>query len=353
VQRAPVYLSLALLAALLAAAPAGGTAPPAARPVVLWAGGDVMPVMATAGVIAARGPDHVFAELAPLLRRGDLAFVNMESPLTGRGGPTEGKLQEDLRTGRDYVFRGSPLVAGALRRAGVLTVSVANNHAMDYGATGLLDTIAQLKRAGVAAVGGGATLADARRPHIVDVRGTRVAFLAYSDILPRGSVATATTPGIAPAKGYWTGRPAEDEMIADIRAARGSADHVVVSFHWGDEMRTLPNCRQVALGRRALAAGATVVLGHHPHVLQPVVTRGNRLIAYSLGNLISSPRSQVARESAVLRIELGPEGVSAWEALPLVLTGGQPRAAGAETGAAIRERLARPVWCRSSNRAAP
>jgi poly-gamma-glutamate synthesis protein (capsule biosynthesis protein) len=346
-----LLLCAALPIALLTAASAG-TAPQAAvaRPIVLWAGGDVMPVMATAGVIADRGPDHVFAELAPLLRRGDVAFVNLEAPLTARGGPTAGKLPEDLRTGRDYVFRGSPRVAGALRRAGVLTVSVANNHAMDYGATGLLDTIEQLKNAGVTAVGGGATLAEARRPHLVEVRGTRVAFLAYSDILPRGSVATAKTPGIAPAKGYWTGRPAEDEIGADIRAVRGRADHVVVSFHWGDELKTLPNCRQIALGRRAIAAGATVVLGHHPHALQPVVAGGGRLVAYSLGNLISSPRGQLARESAVLRIELGPHGVGSWDALPLVLTGGQPRPADEAAAMVIRQRLARPARCHPPHR---
>jgi poly-gamma-glutamate synthesis protein (capsule biosynthesis protein) len=241
-------------------------------------------------------------------------------------------------------------VAGALRRAGVLTVSLANNHAMDFGAAGLLDTLAQLKGAGVAAIGAGATIADARRPHIASIRGLRVAFLAYSDILPRRSVATARSPGIAPAKGYWTGRPAEDEIADDIGRARRDADHVIVSVHWGDELHTLPNCRQVALGRRILSAGATAILGHHPHVLQPVVYRSGRLIAYSLGNLIASPRSQLARESALLRIELGPREVTGWEVVPLVVSAGQARTADPKTAAAITARLSQPAVCRPPQR---
>lgn len=335
-----------LIAAGAAARPGSTSAAGAPRIAVLWAGGDVMPVQATATVIAAHGPDHLFAELTALLRQGDVAFANVEAPLTSRGDPTAGKVTDDVRAGRDYVFRGSPRVAGALRRAGVLTVSLANNHAMDYGAAGLLDTLAQLRAAGVAAVGAGATLADARRPHIVEIHGLRVAFLAYSDVLPRRSVATATSPGIAPAKGTWTGRPAEDEIADDVRGARRRADHVVVSVHWGDELQIQPNCRQVALSRRILAAGATVILGHHPHVLQPIVVGSHRLVAYSLGNLIASPRSRLARESALLRVELGPAGVVGWSARPLLLQAGRPRPADIETAAAIAKRLTVPVVCR-------
>jgi poly-gamma-glutamate capsule biosynthesis protein CapA/YwtB (metallophosphatase superfamily) len=334
-------LATLILASLLTAAgaPAAGTSGAGAPRVVLLAAGDIMPVQATAGIIAARGPDYPFALVAPLLRQADIAFANLEAPLTAHRIPTRGKSQADLDAGGDYVFRGSPLVAGALRRAGISVVSVANNHAMDYGSAGLLETLARLERAGVRAVGAGATLAEARKPRIVEVRGIRAAFLAYSDVLPRQSVATATSVGIAPAKGYWTGRPAEDEIARDVRAARAQADHVVVSVHWGEEGETAPNCRQITLGSRIIAAGATAVLGHHPHVLQPVVHANGRLIAYSLGNLVASPRGQLARETALLRVVLGPAGVVSWEAIPVLIAGGQPGPARAVEHAAIGRRV--------------
>jgi poly-gamma-glutamate capsule biosynthesis protein CapA/YwtB (metallophosphatase superfamily) len=315
---------------------------------VLVAGGDVMPVLATATVIVSRGPDYPFVDLAPLFRRGDAAFANLEAPLTTRGAPTPGKSPEEVEQGQDYVFRGSPRVASALRRAGLTIASTANNHVMDFGSEGLLDTLAHLRAAGVRAVGAGPTLQDARAPRFLEAGGLRLAFLAYSDVLPRASVATARSPGIAPAKGYWTGRAAEEELAADVQAARRRADHVVVSLHWGDEMATMPNCRQVTLARKVLAAGAAVVLGHHPHVLQPVELREGRLVAYSLGNLVASPRSRLAGESALLRIVLGPRGVESWDATPLIVAAGRPRPADDATAAVIARRLTQAVRCRAA-----
>lgn len=331
----------ALLAGLIftSLSSAAGTPAVDAPRVVLLAAGDIMPVQATAGLIASRGPDYPFARVAPLLRQADIAFANLEAPLTTHQIPTRGKSQSDLDAGEDYVFRGSPLVAGALRRAGISVVSVANNHAMDYGSEGLVETLARLEQAGVRAVGAGVTLIEARRPRILEVRGVKVAFLAYSDVLPRRSVATVSTAGIAPAKGTWTGRPAEDEISRDVNAARTLADSVVVSVHWGEEGEVTPNCRQITLGSRIIAAGATVVLGHHPHVLQPVAYANGRLIAYSLGNLVASPRGQLARETALLRVVLGPAGVVSWETIPVLIAGGQPGPARAVEHAAIERRV--------------
>lgn len=339
-----VGVRLRLAVGLLLGASLGATAA-LARPVVLVAGGDIMPVQATAAVIARSGADYPFAEIGHLLRAGDLAVANMEAPLTTRGAPTTGKSPDDLASGRDYLFRGAPEVAAALARAGVRVVSLANNHAMDYGPVGLLDTLAYLERAGIMAVGAGRTLAEARAARVVTVRGTRLAFLSYSDVLPRLSVATRRTPGIAPARGYWTGRPAEDEIAADVRAARPRADHVVVLMHWGIAGRTVPTCRQAALADRILAAGATVILGHHPHVLQPVVVRNRRLVAYSLGNLISSPRDSLASETAVLQITLGREGVIGWGETPLRVNAGRARVAPPPAAAAIHSRLRSEPAC--------
>lgn len=317
---------------------AGGAGSPASR-LTLIAGGDLMPVGATAAVIAHEGADSLFVHVGPALRRADIAFANLEAPLTRRGTPTRGKPLEDLEAGRDYLFRGSPAVAAAMARAGVDVVSVANNHTMDYGPVGLRDTLTALGRVGVRPVGAGPSLAAARRPVVVERRGVRVAFLAYSDVLPLLSVAGRATPGIAPAKGVWTGRPAEHEIADDVRATRARADHVIVSMHWGTESHTMPDCRQLSLGRRILDAGATAVLGHHPHVLQPVEVRDGRLVAYSLGNLVASPRGRLARETALVTLALDRHRVVAWEAMPLLIERGRPGPAPEPVGRAVRARL--------------
>jgi poly-gamma-glutamate capsule biosynthesis protein CapA/YwtB (metallophosphatase superfamily) len=337
--RVAVLAAAVVVAAVAATGARPGLTAPAARLTVV-AGGDIMPVQAVAAVVDREGADSLFAHVGDPLRAADIAFANLEAPLTRRGAPSRGKEPEDLESGRDYLFRGSPAVAGALGRAGFDVVSLANNHAMDYGAVGLMDTIAVLTRAGVRAVGAGPTLDEARRPVIIERRGVRVAVLAYSDVIPRLSVATAAAPGVAPARGLWSTRSAEDEIADGIRSARGHADNVIVSVHWGTESQTMPDCRQITLGRRMLDAGATVVLGHHPHVLQPVVSRDRRLLAYSLGNLVASPRGQLARETALLTITLDRRGVAAWGAAPLLVHDGRPRPAPQRVASAVRARLA-------------
>jgi len=279
------------------------------RPLVLAAAGDVNLGDGVAAAIAAHGPRHPWLAVAPLLRSADVATANLECAISTRGSPVPGK---------PFTFRGSPeSLAAASRFAGLDVMSVANNHSLDFGAAAFLDTVREARRAGLLLAGGGIDLARARSPAIVRAGGLRLAFLGYSDIPPFDFHATRTQPGTAPAS--------PDLIAADVRVARRRADLVVVWFHWGIERTTVPGARQRELAAAALGAGATLVLGAHPHVLQPVERRGRMLVAWSLGNFVFVPHSPGTDRTGVLLVRLDARGVRGHAFRPARIVGVQPR----------------------------
>jgi poly-gamma-glutamate synthesis protein (capsule biosynthesis protein) len=167
-------------------------------------------------------------------------------------------------------------------------------------------------------VGGGATSALARTPAIVETGGLRVAFLGYSDIVPAGFAAGASNAGVARADPL--------AIAADVRQAAAHADIVVCWFHWGVEGETAPTARQRQLADACLSAGAKIVLGAHPHVLQPIVqpARGE-LVAYSLGNLVFPAGAPGSERTGVLEIGLGAGGVRSARLIRATIVGGEPR----------------------------
>ncbi len=278
------------------------------RPLVLAAGGDVNPGDRVAVAVAAYGARHPWRSVGPLLRGADLATVNLEGVVSSRGEPWPDKA---------FHFRGPRAVLDAAAGfAGIDVVTVANNHSLDFGRVAFRDTLVASRRAGVATVGGGAGLGAARRPAVLAAGGLRVAFLGYDDIQPDFH-ARAGVAGIA---------PADTEVVAaDVRSARRGADVVVVWFHWGVELERSPSARQRELARAAFGAGAAVVLGAHPHVLQPVERRGRTLVAWSLGNFVFAPHSPGTDETGVLLVRLGARGVVGHSFHPARIVGIQPR----------------------------
>ena len=181
---------------------------------------------------------------------------------------------------------------------------MANNHAMDYGAAALLDTISRLKQVHVAVVGAGASATAALAPAIIERHGIKVAFLGYSDVLPAGYVA-GSGPGIAPARSDIT------KVIDDIRAAKAKADFVVVAFHWGVEYDQTPNPDQVAEGHAAIDAGADLVMASHPHVLEGVEAYHGGLIAYSLGDFVFEHSSRETGETVLITTDVSKTQITA------------------------------------------
>ncbi|MBI1886331.1 MAG: CapA family protein [Chloroflexi bacterium] len=308
--------------------------------VTLHAVGDVMLGRTLGDGIRRSGPLYPFEPVLDLLRDADITFANLESPLSERGEPAP----------KDFVFRGPTEGAEGLAQAGIDIVSLANNHALDYGLTALADTRAALAAAGVLYAGAGGNEAGARAPVIVGRKGLRLAFLAYvntpsdsgSGFDVSGTAATAGRAGVA-----WA---TAEAVAADVAAARGQADIVIVSLHTGPEYQEPPSPLQVEVARAAIDAGAALVLGHHPHVLQGIERYKRGLIIYSLGNFVfdfdsvdyAHPGLPSAL-SAVLRVRLSEEGVLGCRVLPVVIAegDGRPRPAAGAGAQAVLDRLAR------------
>lgn len=292
------------LGAMLAYAGAWGDAPQAptiADEVTVAAVGDIMLGGTAAPELAKFGYDYPFEHVRALLSRADVAFGNLEGPLTARG---------QAASNKRFVFR-SPgeLVASALARAGIDVVSLANNHIMDYGRDGLLDTLDALAQAGIRHTGAGENLSAARAPAVVEVKGKKIAFLAYSLTFPEEFWATANREGAA--FGH------EHQVRADVAAADRAADMVLVSFHWGREGTTELRDYQRQLGRAAIDAGAVAVLGHHPHVLQAVEHYRHGVILYSLGNFVFGSYSADATHSVVATLVFRDDRLQRLELTPI------------------------------------
>jgi poly-gamma-glutamate synthesis protein (capsule biosynthesis protein) len=280
------------------------------RPVRLAAVGDVAFGDRVAEVIAARGPAYPWESTGRILRAADVATANLEGVVSTRGRPVPDK---------QFHFRGPPAALSAARRAGGLdVVNVANNHTLDFGRIAFLDTLRIARQYGISTVGGGADLAAARRPVILERGGMRIAFLAYSDVRPEGFTAARALAGTAPAD--------VAAIRADVLSARRRADVVLVWMHWGEELAHVANARQRLFASVALNAGAHVVLGSHSHLLQAVIRPTRRaLVAWSLGNFVFPPSSPGTDRTAILHLDLARDGVRAYRLRPVRIVGVQPR----------------------------
>lgn len=243
--------------------------------------------------IGAYGARYPWSGVAAALRRADIAVANLECAVSTRGAPVP----------KQYRFRGAP---GSLRAlspyAAIDVLTVANNHSLDFGRLAFADTLRYAHDYGMKTIGGGATLDAARRPAVIRTGGLKVALLGFSDVRPLGFDAGPSTSGTTPAF------PAI--VAADVRAAARRADVVVAYFHWGIERVLTPTARQRSLAAVAFDAGATVVLGAHPHVLQPIAqTRPRRLVAWSLGNFVFGANSNATARTGILNVRLGAQGV--------------------------------------------
>jgi poly-gamma-glutamate capsule biosynthesis protein CapA/YwtB (metallophosphatase superfamily) len=263
------------------------------RPVRLAAVGDVSPGSAL-DAVRTHGAAWHWSKVGAWLRGRDVVVANLETAVGTGGTPWPAK---------NFHFLSPPATIRAMAGSGGLdVVTVANNHGIDYGRATFVSGLGTIRSSGLLTIGGGATLQAALKPAIVVRGGLRIAFLGFDGYPPFAYWATSRRPGLAPATAA--------AITGAVRAARKRADVVVVYVHWGTELRTMPNAKQRALAKAALVAGADVVLGAHPHVLQPIQTYSSgRLVAYSLGNFVFNPGSVLATRSAALAIDLGRDGV--------------------------------------------
>lgn len=280
---------------------------------MLAAVGDVMLGRSVGVRLEAEGAGVAFAGVRDILASADIAVGNLESAVGLTGAPAP----------KAYTFRAPPVAVDALVLAGIDLVSLANNHSLDYGPESLAETRTLLAERGILSPGAGPDRTAAHAPAVIEREGLTIAFLAYVDVPverggfdPRTWTATDEAPGVA-----WLHIAT---MAEEIQAARRNADLVVVMLHFGLEWELEPSNAQREQARAAVDAGATLVIGSHPHVLQPLEPYGDGLIAYSLGNFVFDGFWDPANDSAILLVELTAAGVAGYELVPVTIVHGIP-----------------------------
>jgi poly-gamma-glutamate synthesis protein (capsule biosynthesis protein) len=214
-----------------------------------------------------KDPTWPVHEVAPLFSSADIAFANLESPFSDHGKHVE----------KGMVFRAEPEMAAALNLAGIDILSTANNHARDCGSHGIEYTLDLLSKNGIHAVGTGSSRDAAHQGEILARNNVGFGFLAYTFDQSNGNHSDRDDR---------VAMMNADEMTADVKRLLARCDVVIVSMHAGTEYSAHPNAYQQHFARAAVDAGASLVIGHHPHVTQPVEVYKNGIIFYSLGNLV-------------------------------------------------------------------
>jgi poly-gamma-glutamate capsule biosynthesis protein CapA/YwtB (metallophosphatase superfamily) len=270
-------------------------------PITLAFTGDVMFGRSVNSHMLASAPNdpYPFTYTADVLRHFDLTIGNLECVISKLGAPVP----------KAYTFRSDPRAYDRLLAAGFDLVSVANNHSGDYGKAAFLDEFLTLPSRGLTPIGGGQNKQQAHRPIFKTMRGTTIAFLAYDEIDPYSFAATDTTPGHA-----WLN---ETALRQDLVRARRSADFVIVFVHWGIEYFTELTAHQRSLARVAIEAGADVVVGAHPHVIEPCEFYRGKLIVYSLGNFVFDHMyDEVVRRGNILTLTVQRNRLLGWKLVP-------------------------------------
>jgi poly-gamma-glutamate capsule biosynthesis protein CapA/YwtB (metallophosphatase superfamily) len=274
--------------------------------------------------------DRPFASVAPLFD-ADVALVNLETPLV-RNLPAAGPEEPRNKFGAAAAW------ANDMARAGITAVTLANNHAFDQGQAGVRESPRILREVGIAAFGASVEEGPAIRVEPIEVRGWRVGVVAVTTIRNH-------PPGWLPQALPWA--PAESlatRVVTVLEAARNAYDLLLVAVHWGAEYARRPDSTQRAAAHAMVEAGADLVIGHHPHVLQGVELLNGRLVAYSLGNFVFDNISQNPRYTGVLRVRMDGESgcVEHMRFDPVFIDPGlghRPMPADAAAGQIARERM--------------
>lgn len=274
--------------------------------VVLMAVGDIMLGRTIGELIESEGPDAPFVYTAETLNSADITVGNLESPISNRGVPEE----------KTYVFRAPIAAADSLVFAGFDLVNLANNHSLDYGSQALYDTLTVLAEKNIQTVGAGMNDMEAYEPVFLDVEGLRLAFLGYVDVFTgkydyQTWEAGPDQPGVA-----WAH---EDQVQRGVLAAKDEADVVIVLMHFGYEFAQQVSSQQRKIAHLAIDSGASLVIGSHPHVLQRIDHYKDGLIAYSMGNFVFDNFLFPPNYSAILVVELSPEGVVDFELIDVII----------------------------------
>jgi poly-gamma-glutamate synthesis protein (capsule biosynthesis protein) len=287
-------------------------------------GGDVHFEGVLAGKLAA-SPSSLLDPIEPVLDHADLAVVNLETAVSNGG----------VAAAKTFVFRAPASAFPALRGGSVDLASLANNHGMDFGESGLRDTLAAARRYRFPVVGAGIDAKRAYAPFRKTIKGQRIAVIGATQVLDDHLISAWTAgpgkPGLASAKDV-------PRLTQEVRRARKTADTVVVFLHWGVELDRCPTSDQRTLAHALVDAGADIVVGGHAHRLQGAGRMGKALVAFGLGNFVWYGTSELSTRTGVLLVTATGRRIDSYRWAPARIADGVPRPlAGAERRAEISE----------------
>lgn len=304
---------LILLFFLLIPAPAvwgGASKAQPADPITLTFAGDILLDGFVGEQIARYGVNFPFAKVAPVLQKADLAFANLETPVSVRGQAAE----------KTFAFRSKPETLGGLSYAGIDGVTLANNHILDYGQNAMLDTLVHLDRNKIGHTGAGSNMDQAFKPYVKTVKGKRIAVLGASRVLSGPSWhAGKNTPGAASA---YTAEP----LLGAIKKSAKDNDYTIVYLHWNEEFADYPEKYARTLAKQMIDSGADIILGAHSHCLMGIEYYKHKPIYYSLGNFVfnrSTRGGEKTLRSMLADFTISESGISN-RIRPVKIIGGQP-----------------------------
>lgn len=267
--------------------------------VVLSFGGDVMFDRGVSKRIDRYGIHSLFTGIKEYLCKADISLINLECPLTVVDAPAE----------KEHIFKGKPVFAETICDAGITHVNLANNHTFDHGSQGLLETLSALESHGVEPIGIKRGDSAPCTPKIVIKNGFRIAFFASNLVVAEASPKERTLLCTI----------CDSSLVSTIEGfhADNPDVYVVVSLHWGFEFMEFPTSAQTKLAKELINAGADIIVGHHPHVIQPIEFYKNGLILYSLGNLVFDQQSPWTSRSMIVSVKLSHNGIASIDIYPL------------------------------------
>ena len=297
--------------------------------VTLFFTGDVMLGRGVDKILA--GGQNVFINFDPLFLNADAVIVNLEDPLT----------TSSINYKKTVPLKANPIYAPLLKKNNIFVACLANNHIMDYGNTGLTDTINALKSNGINYTGAGNNLDQATQPVYLNIKGRKIAILnfldnsTFTEFLPSEMPgATVNSPGYAPAD--W------NIIKQRIDESKQNSDITIVVFHYGNEYSTTPNPSQIELSHECIDEGADMVIGSHPHVIQKIESYKGKPIFYSLGNFVFDQTNPATHSSLMVEMDLSGNNANVI-VHPITLVNSIPRPMDNTTSTALLEQLKTPI----------
>jgi len=257
------------------------------------------------------GINYPFDKVNSYFKEDDLTILNLETSVT-----TGGKKWPN----KQFNFRSNPNSIKGMAESGVDVVTLANNHILDYGYSGLLDTLKCLDKYNIKYTGAGKNKKEAIEGVIVEEKGVKIGILSFSRVIPDMKwYATCKRSGLVSGYDYYVG-----EMTKKIAEMKEKTDIVILSIHWGVERSTTPRKNEINLAKKAIDSGADIVMGHHPHVLQGIEVYNGKPIFYSLGNFVFNSGSKEGNNTMIGQVTIADKEIQSINIIPCKIDNGRP-----------------------------